>query len=245
MADTLKDFYEDVWSDHDWSSMMDNSPAPKYRRKITHQLIHENAGSIQTVADIGCGNGALLFELLKSNNQLKCSGFDISGQVIDQNKKRYNGINWGVLDLDNENIEENYDLIVCSEVLEHVLNWEEGLLKLIEHTDDLLVVTVPSGKIFPIDKKVGHLRHFNNQMIDNLIGNRSDLTYKVLYGGFPFHVLYKHAINFNAEKTYEQFAASEYGTAQKVISGVLNFLFKFNTLSKNPSNQLFLVVKKK
>jgi SAM-dependent methyltransferase len=249
-----REFYNKVWenknalTNSNWSTMINNSPAPKHRRRIIRNIICDvlKKENIYSIADVGCGNGALLNCLYKKTylEKIVWCGYDISDTIINENKKHNNIINWKILNIENENIDTEYDIIICSEVLEHLNNWEQTLIKLIERAKKYCIISVPSGKIFYIDKLVGHKNHFNHKKITSILQNISKISYRYFYWGFPFHIIYKYTLNINPENAYRSFASKDYSPLKKFISAVINFLFFLNIKLKFTTNQMFIIIKK-
>jgi len=83
------------------------------------------------VLDIGCGDGSLLEPFCSSQ---ECYGIDVSENQLTQAKAR--GIKTYRVDLESKALpfdDESFDLIVCSETIEHILN-ADNLLHEIHRT---------------------------------------------------------------------------------------------------------------
>lgn len=238
-------FYNSVWLDHDWAEMIENSPAPKHRRRIIKNIVTDSSFKINSVLDVGCGSGILIKELKTLlPGEVQFFGCDISSSVINFNTQKYSGVKWFVSDLDENNLDVTADVVVCSEVLEHVRDWETSLDKLINATRKRLVITVPSGKLFEIDRKVGHYRHFTRAMVDQALKKYPNVKYKLFFWGMPFHTLYKHAINIFPGKIYSSFAQSKYSSRQEIFSKFLYKLFFLNFKTGFEANQMFIIIDK-
>jgi len=100
-----------------------------------------DAGS--SVLDIGCGDGNLL-QYLTEEKKIKAHGIDISETAIALARQK--GIEAYVTDLNKEgfHLEEIYDYIVISEVLEHLPNPEQLLSKLKGKFRKKIIITVPN-----------------------------------------------------------------------------------------------------
>ena len=82
-------------------------------------FIEEN--NLRSILDIACGDFSWMKELIK-NDKLYYTGWDIVGEIIDYNKKKYSSknINFFCKDIVNENNFGNYDLIFCRDFFIHM-----------------------------------------------------------------------------------------------------------------------------
>ena len=110
--------------DEYWGKRRLNKSSVKERYKIIASVIE--AGS--SVLDIGCGNGELL-EFLRREKNIAGKGIDISQAAAEAVKSK--GFEIEVADITKLSfkIKVHYDYIILSEVLEHIPNSEEVLLK--------------------------------------------------------------------------------------------------------------------
>jgi hypothetical protein len=92
---------------------------------------------------------------------------------------------------------------------------------------------------------VGHLRHFDGAEIAAELDTRGMRVIRMRKWGWPFHSLYKYAINtFGARTLYKQFAESRYGVIERFVAGCLYALFFANDLF-NKGSQLFILAERK
>ncbi len=84
---------------------------------------HIDFYKINSICDIGCGSGDILDLFQKSNlfkKVKKFDGYDINSNAISKARKNYPNINFFSEDLLKTNNE--YDLLTCTDVFEHVLD---------------------------------------------------------------------------------------------------------------------------
>jgi SAM-dependent methyltransferase len=215
--------YDISWQS--WSEMIDFSPAPKHRRRIILGLM--NSLAPKNVLDIGCGNGRLLDEINKKMKIPVC-GIDLSHSVIERNKRIYPNYEFHHLDIQTDYLDKKYDIVICSEVLEHLENVEQAIINISKMVNRYLILTLPKGKIFPIDKKVGHEKHFSKSEIFHLLEKNGFKIIKYFEWGFPFHTIYKYLINVFPNLTLPEFAEKKYGFLKKLFSTGLYYLFFLN-----------------
>ncbi|MFP5223870.1 MAG: hypothetical protein ACLGSA_16385 [Acidobacteriota bacterium] len=92
-----------------------------------------------------------------------------------------------------------------------------------------LFVTVPCGPVFPIDKNVGHVRHFEPADIAGPLERAGLRVQRAMKWGFPFFNLYKHAINVRPESMSQAFLSSKrYSAGQKFLSQAVYAAFRLS-----------------
>ena len=99
------------------------------------------------IIEVGCGNGHISYQLARSGFTVK--GVDISPDAIAKARARYSDSNltYEVISAEQLNTGVAYDIVIMSEVLEHltdpaqVLGVVAGMLK----KDGIAVITVPNG----------------------------------------------------------------------------------------------------
>jgi hypothetical protein len=227
---------------YEWSDAHRFSPAPRHRRRIVSAIISKIR--FDSCLDAGCAQPYLLYDMYKRGKQV--FGCDISHKVIEANRKDFPGVPFEVIDISAGVYPggKKFDLVISSEVLEHVYDWRAAIKNLALMSNRYLLITVPSGKIYNIDKLVGHMRHYSSS---ELTLELEKYGFSVIFRknwGMPFHSLYKYFINaIDYRKTYAHFALKPYGVFQKMVSQFLYFLFYFNDIFKSGS-QLFILAKR-
>jgi SAM-dependent methyltransferase len=210
-----------------WGDMIRHSPAPWHRRR---QILHAAAGlSFESVLDAGCGIGETL-AAFSERFPARLAGADLSPEVIEQNTRRLPSVRFHTLDLQTDCLDETFDLVVCSEVLEHCSDLPRAVAHLRRMTAGHLIVTVPAGPVFPIDRAMGHHAHLTPAGLTAALEAGGFAPLRVWRWGFPFHSLYKLAINVRPQSTLDGFAGGTYGPGQKALGLALRWLFHFNLL---------------
>jgi 2-polyprenyl-3-methyl-5-hydroxy-6-metoxy-1,4-benzoquinol methylase len=112
---------------------------PKHRLMNYHKFFVDNVNPIDTVLDVGCGNGALAFDLAKKAK--KVIAIDINPQNILVAKELYSASNIDYLigDATVYNFDQKFDAIILSNVLEHLKNRTEFLNKIKKLAPKILI----------------------------------------------------------------------------------------------------------
>ena len=165
--------------------------------------------SIKSVCEIGCGAGGILNQLQISNfiNGIKkIEGWDINPGAIDLAKQKYpkiTFINEDLFDTDND-----YDLMLCADVFEHIEDSYSFLKKLNKKSKyflfniplELCLLTMLQGNniIKKAYDSVGHI-HFYSSSTANLM---LELTgYEIIHQRFAKN----RTRNFFANPTFKKF----------------------------------------
>jgi methionine biosynthesis protein MetW len=113
-----------------------------------HRLMAEIIQPQTRVLDIGCGDGAFLAHLVESK-QVHASGLDISVDAVERARSRGVHAELADITLAEFHLAEVYDYIVLSEVLEHLVNPEDLLLRLKGHARKGILLTIPNTGFWP------------------------------------------------------------------------------------------------
>jgi len=90
------------------------------------KMIQELVWKSERILDLGCGDGEFIKEILKKYSRKKITGVDISPSRIARLKQEFPSIDLLCEDiLKNSLKKEQFDLIICSQVIEHIQNEEE------------------------------------------------------------------------------------------------------------------------
>ena len=139
--------------------------------EIDYRFLHE----------VGCGQGYNM-QLLKSVKKTDCTGSDISREALFLAKKRNPDINFFKASIYDLPFDDNsFDVIVASEVLEHLDSPQNGLSEIKRITKKYCLFTVPNEPIWRIlnvlrGKYLGscgnpltHINHWSKKSFVNLI----------------------------------------------------------------------------
>jgi len=147
------------------------------------QLILNYGDEIDSINEIGCGEGYLSSFIL-SLNVASVNACDFSEKIVDFAKKRENNVHFyvrNIYDLKREN--DNADLVICCEVLEHLEDPEKALETLSKIANKYLLLSVPNEPIWRFLNMVrgahlkwfgntpGHLNHWSSKQFYKLASN--------------------------------------------------------------------------
>lgn len=115
---------------------------PKHKIMKYHDFFLNNITTNDTVLDIGCGNGFVAHDLSKKAREV--IGIDISNNSIRKARKAYSNKNVRFIcgDAIKYDFKTTFDVIILSNVLEHIENRVDFLLK-IKPLSKKILVRVP------------------------------------------------------------------------------------------------------
>ena len=218
-------FYDAQWKE--WNDMIQYSPAPRFRRtKIISWLKKLPVGSL---LDVGCGNGEFLLQVHKVIPKIQLTGADVAVELVTSNRLRMPEFRFNILNINEGILPERYDAVVCMEVIEHCADYQEVINRLAKMTNQWLLLTVPCGPLFEIDRRVGHVKHFNTEEIRQALSRAGMRVIKLQRWGFPVFNLYKHVINLAPDMMCQSFLSSKtYSRRQKALASVLYAAFRLS-----------------
>lgn len=146
----LEEIWEQVPPDYYQKGVKDN-----FLQRIWHtqklkavlDLINIKPSSI---LDVGCASGWFLNEIYKRHPKTRHTGIDIYSSAIIYGKQKYRNLR--LLRADAHKIpfrKNSFDLVICTEVLEHVINPEKVLkeIKRVLKPDGIAIIEMDTGNL--------------------------------------------------------------------------------------------------
>ena len=204
------EFYDAVWEQ--FGHLDRESPASFHRRRITRRLALTHASSARRVLDAGAGQGLLVRELALHMPAAVVAGADVSARSRAEIARVNPDAPVFELDLSAPDFEARarslgrFDLVVCSEVLEHLPNDGEAAQRLGQLLEDggCLIVTVPGGRMSRFDRAIGHLRHYDRHSLERMLGGAGLEVVACFAWGFPFQNLYRSAVRLASRVAFRE-----------------------------------------
>lgn len=166
---------------------------PKHRLLGYHDFFTNNIDSNENVLDIGCGNGALSFDMAKKAKHV--TGIDIEEKNIFEAAQRHSreNLKYVVGDATKDLTGETFDIITLSNVLEHIDHRVE-FMKSLKGLAKKYLIRVPmfDRDWIPLYKKeLGlewrlDLTHFTEFTKDSFYKELSEAGYTIEYFSVQF-----------------------------------------------------------
>lgn len=223
--------------DAQWSQLDDFirfHPGARHRRRLIGKLL--TGLRFETVLDAGCGLGEMLLLLKSKFPQARLCGSEISEVALEKNRRMFPDVEFFNLDLERGHLPRKFDLVICSEVLEHLTLQGEALknLSAMVNSGGHLVLTCPHGRIFATERHFGHQHHPTAAELVEQAAAADLQMISLARWGWPLYLGLKYLTNINPQAALKGFAEGRYSWKQRWISNVLywvNFLNLSDSLS--------------
>lgn len=133
------------------------------------------------VLDVGCNSGWFLNEVSRALNKSECHGIDLFPAAIKYGQKHYPKLKLKLADAQKLPYKDNsFDLIICTEVVEHVVDLPKMLREMsrVAKPGAQVIIEVDSGNfvfrtLWPIWEKTfgkawdhAHMSSYSNEMLE-------------------------------------------------------------------------------
>ena len=225
--------YEAIWKTT-WGDVQTYGPFHRHLRRIIKEMIR--ALKFQSVLDVGCGAGSLLAEIKSEFPHIKPMGVDVSSSAIELARRRMPDGDFRILDIAQTSLDTTFDLVVCSEVLEHIPDDIAAMENLGKMTKKYLLVSTPQGRMRAFEKQIGHVRNYAPGDLVRKLESIGLKAMSVVEWGFPFYSpLYRDLLEFTDSKG----TTGQFGPVRKAISLIIYCLFMLN--SHKRGDELFVL----
>ena len=214
--------YDELWRET-WGGMQDIGPVHRHVARILVETVRPLG--VRSVIDVGCGNGANLAALQGALRIDDVTGIDISPEALAVAQKRVRGT-FRVVDLANPAaIDRAYDLVLSSQVIEHLEDDDAFLARLRAICGGYCFVGTMQGRMRKSEVHIGHLRNYTRRGLEEKMRQAGFGIERVIAWGFPFYSpIYRSLIEYIGGQT----AQLGYGRKERVIASALYQLYRLN-----------------
>ncbi len=235
--------YSDYWST--LKSSHGSHPGNLFRYELIAAELRRTQLQPDTVIDCGCGDGSLLSVV---SNCIPCGplyGFDIAASVPVGLRE---AIHFEQHDLGTPvpaSMEGKFDLVLCSEVIEHVLDDQAVLANLfaLVRPGGTVVLTTQTGRIYKTEQFLGHIRHYPLEKLTQRVEATGLHIVRAFRCGWPWLNMQKIAAHLLQDTVQTRIVQAEHlGIGVRILFSVLRRLYRFSSRSRGP--QLFVLARK-
>jgi SAM-dependent methyltransferase len=241
-AERNRETYERLWPS--FGDFIRYNPGARHRRRAILELIGRCA--FESVLDVGCGDGALLAAIDERFPGRSCTGVDLAPSVIEANRRRLPHMRFETVHVEADELPGSYDLVVCSEVIEHLDDGAAAIRRLAAACapGGHVVVTCPTGRLYETERRFGHVRHPRPDELRRWAVDAGLEAVEMRCWGFPVYAATKWATNIDPDRALKAFGAGRYGLAQIAVSTAL-YAANFVNLKSSPLGvQLFALLRR-
>lgn len=149
----------------------------KYVLSFLSEILRES--QLATFVDIGCAEGYYIGRVASVYGDVHCVGADIAHTYVKKakNSVKRSNVDFTVCDIENLPFKERcFDIVLCSEVLEHVPNYRKAFAELYRIARKYLVISFPGySYIYKVVSKAHILKGLVDNVIPN-VGHVSEIT---------------------------------------------------------------------
>jgi ubiquinone/menaquinone biosynthesis C-methylase UbiE len=243
----IQDVHDSSSYDNQWTHLQDfirYNPGARHRRRLIARAISRIPVRPTSVIDVGCGPGFTVNHLSTVLPDASFTGIDFSEVAIEVASAKFPEHKWIVADASTAMSSEKFDLVVCTEVIEHVSDPKN----LVDSLKDLtkpgghLILTTQAGVVHDTEKAVGHVRHFTMKDLDELLENAGFCAVTRAQWGWPGYLFLKKIANLNAEQTMKKLGSGKYGIAAVVANSISYWFTMIGSLSTSSRGTQLIVL---
>jgi SAM-dependent methyltransferase len=213
--------YDEGW-DH-WDDMKQYGPMSRHTRRLIWNLIRNL--EYKSVLDVGCGQGSPLEEIARRKPDIELAGVDISPRAVELPQQHMPAAQYSVLDLTTETLNRKFDLIICTDVLEHIENDRAAIRNMREMCGRWCLVSTIQGRMRSYEKHVGHVRNYKRGELRRKLEQGGFVVRRQIDWGFPLYSpLYREVLRFFAPAATQ----GKFGPGRRLLAEAMYFVFLAN-----------------
>ncbi len=220
---TTKD-YDVLWKEN-WGEMQELGPVHRHTIRTIAKAVCEL--DVTSVIDVGCGNGAVL-EALQAIQQIEeVYGVDLSSAAIEVAQSRVKGT-FHVMDFLTEGIDRKFDLVISSQVIEHIEDDNAFIERLRAITSKYCFVGTMQGRMRDSEQTIGHVRNYTREELEDKLARAGFSIERVIEWGFPFYSPLYRTVSEYLPGNHQK---ADFSRLDRVVASLLFQLYRLNSAS--------------
>lgn len=175
--------YDELWSGV-WGDLQSHGPVHRHLRRELVSVVAELAP--KSVLDVGCGAGDNL-AALGALGIPRIVGADVSDVALERVRARLPNLELHVLDVQEQTLDERFELVMCVQVIEHLLDDLSALAHLGEMSDRWVLVSTMKGRMRKSELSIGHVRNYSAIELRQKALHAGLEPVRIWGWGFPFY----------------------------------------------------------
>lgn len=230
-----------------WKHVTDFGPSIQSRYRVIRRLLRRYAPLDAAVHDVGCGSGNLLEQVQRLGYQ-RLSGSDFSPEALHSARGRFSG-ELTLVDLTQANAIPHgtqYDVLLCSEVLEHIDQDERAIENIASmlHDGGTLILSVPYRMKYwsAHDSFSGHVRRYEPGELEGKLEAAGCAIRESFGWGTVFYALYHEILR----RSPPQSMMAREHVVKRILAKCANLAFMIDDFfpARTRGRRLFVVAQK-
>ena len=220
--------YEKIWEEK-WGDMQTYGPIHRHHRRLLAKMLSEI--HFDSLLDVGCGAGQNIHHAMACKELKRVAGIDISEEALKIAKTNLpNEIQLTQLNILEKTLPEKFDLVICFDVIEHIVDDGIFLSSINKMTGKYLIISTLQGRMRDFEKDIGHIRNYKKGELQEKLIRAGFIIDKTIEWGFPLYSpLYRNLLNNNVSQTI---TTGSFGFLKRILCHILYLLFMLNTARK-------------
>lgn len=213
--------YDALWR-HEWQDLQTIGPVHRHHRREILELAAQV--EFASVLDVGCGAGHLLTEIQRRWPEAQCAGTDVSQAALARASERISAelFPW---DFSRGAPPRSFDLVLCTQVVEHVTEDQVFLENLRSVTNRAAIVSSMQGRMRPSEAKIGHVRNYRRGELAAKMEQAGFRVLEVRNWGFPFYSpLFRDLLEWLPEGS----GTGKMNGFQRALAAILYHVYRLN-----------------
>lgn len=216
--------YDNLWESK-WRDIQRWGPTQRHEMRLINRLL--DLADFNSIAEVGCGKGEKLKKIVSKFSIREFAGVDISDKALLAAKRDLPLGSFHNIDIEKTSLKEKYDLVLCTNVVEHLSDDSAALANIRKMTNKWAIISSIQGTMRPYEATIGHLRNYKKGELREKCERAGFSVKKEINWGFPFYSpVYRTILNWGDTNNM---SAGEYGPMKIALCQALYALFSLNS----------------